>query len=119
VEKLHVEYRTILEVKMTEEEKEEKEEKSKTEEKKAAEIKSEKKEAAEMGTCSHCGSEKIEVMTRVTGFFSKVNSWNKGKIGELKKRRTAIRANQGALDGSGSVLKKKEKKEEESKEESK
>lgn len=28
----------------------------------------------------------IEQITRVTGFFSKVGSWNKGKIGELKER---------------------------------
>jgi len=54
-----------------------------------------------MGSCTSCGSHKIEIMTRVTGFFSKVNSWNKGKIGELKKRREAIRAN------IGSVAKKK------------
>ncbi|MDP7282150.1 MAG: anaerobic ribonucleoside-triphosphate reductase [Candidatus Undinarchaeales archaeon] len=53
-----------------------------------------------MGSCPECGSEKIEIMTRVTGFFSKVNSWNKGKIGELKKRRDAIHANKGALEGS-------------------
>jgi ribonucleoside-triphosphate reductase len=52
-----------------------------------------------MGTCSNCSSNKIEIMTRVTGFFSKVNSWNKGKLGELKKRRDAIQANQYALAG--------------------
>ncbi len=28
----------------------------------------------------------IEGITRVTGFFSKTNSWNKGKIGELQDR---------------------------------
>ena len=28
----------------------------------------------------------IEQITRVTGFFSKVQSWNKGKLGELKQR---------------------------------
>lgn len=28
----------------------------------------------------------IEQITRVTGFFSKVSSWNKGKRGELKDR---------------------------------
>ena len=72
----------------------------------------ENKENSPMGTCSQCGSDKVELMTRVTGFFSKVNSWNKGKIGELKKRRTAIRANQGALDGAGSLLKKNEETEE-------
>ena len=36
--------------------------------------------------CPHCNSESIEGITRVTGFFSKINSWNKGKIGELKQR---------------------------------
>jgi len=61
-----------------------------------------------MGTCPACGSRQIEVITRVTGFFSKVNSWNKGKIGELKDRRTAIKANMGALGGASSVLNKKE-----------
>ena len=28
----------------------------------------------------------IEHMTRVTGYFSKVAGWNKGKVGELKDR---------------------------------
>ncbi len=28
----------------------------------------------------------VEHITRVTGFFSKVQSWNKGKLGELKER---------------------------------
>ena len=28
----------------------------------------------------------VEHITRVTGFFSKVQSWNKGKRGELKQR---------------------------------
>ena len=28
----------------------------------------------------------VEHITRVTGFFSKVSSWNKGKRGELKER---------------------------------
>ena len=28
----------------------------------------------------------VENITRVTGFFSKVSSWNKGKTGELKDR---------------------------------
>ncbi len=28
----------------------------------------------------------VEHITRVTGFFSKVQSWNKGKQGELKQR---------------------------------
>ena len=36
--------------------------------------------------CTKCGSGNIEGITRVTGFFSKVSGWNKGKIGELKDR---------------------------------
>jgi ribonucleoside-triphosphate reductase len=37
-------------------------------------------------TCPMCQSPNVEGMTRVTGFFSKTNSWNKGKLGELKDR---------------------------------
>ncbi len=36
--------------------------------------------------CMYCGSPNVEGITRVTGFFSKTNSWNKGKLGELKDR---------------------------------
>lgn len=36
--------------------------------------------------CPRCGSSNVEHMTRVTGFFSKVESWNKGKIAELRDR---------------------------------
>jgi ribonucleoside-triphosphate reductase len=36
--------------------------------------------------CSYCGSEEIECMTRITGYFSKISGWNKGKIGELADR---------------------------------
>jgi ribonucleoside-triphosphate reductase (formate) len=36
--------------------------------------------------CPKCSSPNIEGITRVTGFFSKTNSWNKGKLGELKDR---------------------------------
>ena len=36
--------------------------------------------------CSYCSSEKVEGITRVTGFFSKTSSWNKGKIAELRDR---------------------------------
>jgi ribonucleoside-triphosphate reductase len=38
------------------------------------------------GNCQKCGSANTEGITRVTGFFSKISSWNKGKIGELKDR---------------------------------
>lgn len=37
-------------------------------------------------TCPKCGSAHIEGITRVTGFFSKISGWNKGKIAELKDR---------------------------------
>jgi len=36
--------------------------------------------------CPYCSSPDVEGITRVTGFFSKTSSWNKGKIGELKDR---------------------------------
>ncbi len=36
--------------------------------------------------CIYCGSDNVDGITRVTGFFSKVSSWNKGKRGELKQR---------------------------------
>jgi ribonucleoside-triphosphate reductase len=36
--------------------------------------------------CSSCGSEDIEAMTRITGYFSKIAGWNKGKLGELADR---------------------------------
>lgn len=36
--------------------------------------------------CGHCGSENVDYITRVTGYFSKVSGWNKGKKAELKDR---------------------------------
>jgi ribonucleoside-triphosphate reductase len=36
--------------------------------------------------CGLCGSEDIEGMTRITGYYSKVAGWNKGKLGELADR---------------------------------
>ena len=36
--------------------------------------------------CPYCGSKNVDFITRVTGFFSKVSSWNKGKVSELKDR---------------------------------
>lgn len=38
------------------------------------------------GKCPYCGSENVEHMTRVTGFFSKIEGWNQGKLGELRDR---------------------------------
>jgi len=37
-------------------------------------------------TCPHCQSQNIEGITRITGYFSRVTGWNKGKRGELKDR---------------------------------
>ena len=37
-------------------------------------------------TCSYCGSVEVDGITRITGYFTKVSSWNKGKLGELKDR---------------------------------
>ena len=36
--------------------------------------------------CSHCASSEVEGITRITGYFTKVSSWNKGKRGELNDR---------------------------------
>ncbi|MFH1673630.1 MAG: anaerobic ribonucleoside-triphosphate reductase [Pseudomonadota bacterium] len=36
--------------------------------------------------CSYCGSEDVDGITRITGYFTRVSSWNKGKLGELKDR---------------------------------
>ena len=37
-------------------------------------------------TCDYCGSSQVEGITRITGYFTKVSSWNKGKLGELHDR---------------------------------
>jgi ribonucleoside-triphosphate reductase len=37
-------------------------------------------------TCSHCDSTNVYGMTRIVGYFSRVNNWNKSKLGELKDR---------------------------------
>lgn len=36
--------------------------------------------------CPYCQSQNIEGITRITGYFSRISGWNKGKIGELKDR---------------------------------
>ncbi|MBU1129717.1 anaerobic ribonucleoside-triphosphate reductase [Patescibacteria group bacterium] len=36
--------------------------------------------------CSFCGSRNVDWVTRVTGYYSFVKQWNKGKLGELKDR---------------------------------
>jgi ribonucleoside-triphosphate reductase len=39
--------------------------------------------------CGYCGSQKVEGITRITGYFTKTSSWNKGKLGELRDRHRA------------------------------
>ncbi len=36
--------------------------------------------------CLYCGSKEVDGITRITGYFTKLSSWNKGKIGELRNR---------------------------------
>ena len=36
--------------------------------------------------CPYCNSDHVEQITRITGYFTKVASWNKGKRGELRDR---------------------------------
>jgi len=45
-------------------------------------------------TCAYCGSGDVDGITRITGYFTKTSSWNKGKLGELKNRYR----NQGFLE---------------------
>jgi len=37
-------------------------------------------------TCPRCESDNVYGITRVVGYFSKIQTWNKGKLGELKER---------------------------------
>ena len=37
--------------------------------------------------CKNCGSTKLSMFTRITGYFSELSSWNKSKIEELRARR--------------------------------
>ena len=36
--------------------------------------------------CPDCHSQDLECITRITGYFTKLSSWNKGKLGELRDR---------------------------------
>jgi len=47
--------------------------------------------------CRYCGSGDVDGITRITGYFTRVSSWNKGKIGELHDRYR----NQAFLKGEG------------------
>ena len=36
--------------------------------------------------CPYCQSKDVDGITRITGYFTKISSWNKGKLGELHDR---------------------------------
>jgi ribonucleoside-triphosphate reductase (formate) len=36
--------------------------------------------------CPNCGSKNTYGLSRVVGYFSRINNWNKSKIAELKSR---------------------------------
>ena len=36
--------------------------------------------------CPDCGSENVFGITRIVGYFSTINNWNKSKQAELKRR---------------------------------
>jgi len=38
-------------------------------------------------TCIYCGSTEVEGIARLTKYYSKISSWNKGKLAELKNRK--------------------------------
>jgi ribonucleoside-triphosphate reductase (formate) len=37
--------------------------------------------------CSYCNSNNVYGITRIVGYYSRIDNWNKSKIGELKERR--------------------------------
>jgi ribonucleoside-triphosphate reductase len=39
-----------------------------------------------LDACPRCGGQEVDGITRITGYFTKVSSWNKGKLAELKER---------------------------------
>jgi len=40
--------------------------------------------------CSHCGSTNVYGMSRVVGYFSKIENWNASKKAEFKSRQKGI-----------------------------
>jgi len=52
------------------------------------EIKTEelKKEVKHGPRCPHCGSENVYGISRVVGYFSRIDNWNKSKTAELRDR---------------------------------
>ncbi|MBW2599825.1 MAG: hypothetical protein JRC60_07075, partial [Deltaproteobacteria bacterium] len=49
--------------------------------------------------CPHCGSDNVEGITRAAGYFSRVSSWNRGKLAELRDRRNRDRKNKDHVFG--------------------
>lgn len=41
----------------------------------------------EIAKCGHCGSSNVYGITRVVGYYSRVDNWNVGKKAELRDRR--------------------------------
>jgi ribonucleoside-triphosphate reductase len=46
-------------------------------------------------TCIYCGATEIEGIARLTKYYSKISSWNKGKLAELRNRKTNKNFNPG------------------------
>ena len=40
--------------------------------------------------CSHCGSKNVYGMSRVVGYFSRIDNWNSSKKSEFKDRQKGI-----------------------------
>jgi ribonucleoside-triphosphate reductase len=41
-----------------------------------------------LDSCSYCHDKDVYGITRIVGYYSKINNWNKNKIGELKDRKS-------------------------------
>ena len=39
-----------------------------------------------VAVCGHCGSVNVYGVSRVVGYYSKINNWNKSKLAEFKSR---------------------------------
>ncbi|MBI4744874.1 MAG: anaerobic ribonucleoside-triphosphate reductase [Actinobacteria bacterium] len=59
--------------------------------------------------CPQCGSENIDGITRIVGYFSNTSGWNKGKVAELKDRkRTALETLAGGVEDEDQVVLERE-----------
>jgi len=56
-------------------------------------------------SCPNCQSEDVYGITRIVGYFSRINNWNKSKVGELKDRR---RGNYKVLHADAGAEKRQE-----------